>query len=58
MKHYIIINGTQAWVIKRKSMKEARKAAENTCDLSLEVIVRELKHFTIYSKEFTIINDF
>jgi hypothetical protein len=42
MKAYIIINGTTAIIIKRSSMEEARALAINACDVSKEIIVREV----------------
>jgi predicted transglutaminase-like protease len=42
MKQFIIINGTSAHIVKRETLRLAIDSAQNTCDFSKEVIVREL----------------
>lgn len=42
MKTFVIINGTVLRVVEKKDMEEARNHAINTCDHSLEIIVREV----------------
>ena len=50
MKRYIIINGTTAMIVERKSIDAARDTAINLCDHSQEIIVREITELTDYSK--------
>ena len=50
MKKFLIINGKNSRLIKRESLKDAITTAQNTCDHSHEVIVREIETFTNYSK--------
>ena len=42
MKSFVIINGKTMWVVKRDSLADAVTTAENTCDVSKEIIVREI----------------
>ena len=43
MKTFIIINGKSVRTIKTESMEQAVTIAENTCDHSKEIIVREIE---------------
>jgi hypothetical protein len=43
MKTFIIINGKSVRTIKAESMEQAVTRAENTCDHSKEIIVREIE---------------
>lgn len=51
MKIFIIINGDDACIIEQETIKDATILAENTCDHSKEVIVRELKTIIDYTKK-------
>jgi len=42
MKTFIIINGKEVRTIKAETMEDAVTRAENTCDHSKEIIVREI----------------
>ena len=53
MKKYIIINGTIVIIVERENMEAARGAAIKVCDLSKEVIVREMTDFKDYTKQVT-----
>jgi alanine racemase len=50
MKKFIIINGTKVRIIERISMDKAIESAENTCDHSKEIIVREITEITDHTK--------
>lgn len=50
MKKFIIINGTTTKIIERENLESAIMTAENLSDHSKEIIVREVKEFTDYSK--------
>lgn len=50
MRKFIVINGTKAWICERKTLADAVQSAQNICDHSKEVIVREVKQFTDYSR--------
>lgn len=50
MKKFITINGTNVYINERKNINEAIISAQNICDHSKEIIVREVKHFTDYTK--------
>jgi len=52
MKKFITINGTNCWITEKKSLEDAINSARNICDHSEEVIVREVKNFTDYTKEY------
>lgn len=47
MKKFIIINGKDARVVEREDMDAARTTAINTCNHSLEIIVREINNIEL-----------
>ena len=51
MKKFIIINGKSARIIQRESLDMAKQTAENICDHSKEVIVREVTEVIDNSKK-------
>lgn len=53
MKKFITINGDRCWISERKSFEAAKMSAENICDHSQEVIVREIKDFVDYTRVYT-----
>jgi len=52
MKQFLIINGKEARLIERATMEDAKKTAENICDHSKEIIVREIDLFINRGTEF------
>lgn len=56
MKKFIWVNGTDCKIIERKNMNEALKTVQNLSNHSKEIILREIKTFTDYSKIYTNIN--
>ena len=46
MKTFITINGDSAYITECESILEAKTKAENTCNNSKEVIVREINHIS------------
>jgi len=53
MKKFITINGDKAWITQRKDLESAITSAQNICDHSKEVIVREITHFTDHTRVYT-----
>ena len=53
-KTFIILNGKTLRIVERDSMAAAITSAVNTCDHSLEIIVREIdyNHFTDHCREY------
>lgn len=49
MKRFVIINGTNVFIIEKESMTEARHYAINFMDHSKETIVRECSKLTDYT---------
>jgi len=52
-KKFITINGSRCWITEKKSLAEAIHSAKNICDHSEEIIVREIKDFTDYTRIYT-----
>lgn len=50
MKTFIIIANNKSYLIDRSSISEAKQSAINVCDVSKEIIVREIKEVHSYSK--------
>jgi len=50
MRKFITINGKKSWISERKNLDAAIISAQNICDHSEEIIVREITDFTDYSK--------
>ncbi len=53
MKTFITINGQKAWIHEKKSMQKAIESAQNVCDHSKEIIVRQITEITDYTKIYT-----
>jgi hypothetical protein len=51
MKKFITINGKKATIAQRPSLSKAIESAENICDHSKEIIVREIQSITDHTKE-------
>lgn len=45
MKNYIVINGKELHIIKKQTEREAVTWAQNYCDHSSEIIVRECNNY-------------
>lgn len=43
-KTFIILNGKSLRIVQRESMEDAITSAQNTCDHSQEIIVREIDY--------------
>mgnify|MGYP000439218481 CR=1 FL=1 len=56
MNTYIIINGNTAKTINKSSLDDAITYAQNYCDHSHEVIVRQIKSLKISGKELIELN--
>lgn len=52
MKKFITINGPKSWISERKSLADAVTSAQNICDHSHEIIVREVVDFTDHTREY------
>ena len=50
MKRFIIINGTDVYIIERETMDQAIQTAENNINHFKEIIVREIETITDYTK--------
>lgn len=53
MKKFITINGNKAWITEKVSISKAIDSAQNICDHSKEIIVREVTEITDYTFVFT-----
>ena len=51
-KKYIVINGSDAWLMERRDKDSAIQSATSVCDHSKEIIVREVEEFTDYTRIF------
>jgi hypothetical protein len=53
-KTFIILNGKTLRIVERNNIEEAITSAQNTCDHSQEIIVREIDYdrFTDHKQEY------
>ena len=49
---FITINGSKVWITEKENLQAAINSAQNICDHSKVIIVREVTEFTDYTKEY------
>ena len=56
MKKFIVINGQKVYIINKETKEDALIFAQNYMDHSSEVILREIKDITDYTRTFNNLN--
>lgn len=52
MKKYLTVNGSKAWISYKDNLADARQSANNICDRSEEILVREIDDMTDHTRVF------